>query len=71
MINAVISKIFGTANERAIKRLLPIVTQVNAFTAEIEALTDDQLRDKTAEFRVRFAETTQGIDAKASPKPLP
>ncbi len=47
MINSVISKIFGTANERAVKRLLPIVTQVNALESTIQALTDEQLREKS------------------------
>ncbi len=70
MINAVISKIFGTANERAIKRLLPLVSQINAFAADIESLTDDQLRAKTDEFRARFAETTRGIDPKENPEEL-
>ncbi len=70
MINAVISKIFGTANERAIKRLLPLVSQINAFAADIESLTDDQLRAKTDEFRARFAETTQGIDPKENSEEL-
>ena len=70
MINSVIAKVFGTANDRAIKRLLPIVTQVNDFEASIQALTDDQLRDKTVEFRQRIADSTQGIDPKADPDVL-
>ena len=70
MINAVISKVFGTANERAIKRLVPIVSQVNALEFQIEALTDDQLREKTVEFRARIAEATKGIDPKTDPDVL-
>ena len=62
MINSVISKVFGTSNDRAIKRLLPIVTQVNTLEAEIQALTDDQLREKTTEFRARIATAIEGID---------
>ncbi len=70
MINAVISKVFGTANERAIKRLVPIVSQVNAREPQMEALTDEQLREKTVEFRARIAEATKGIDPKTDPDVL-
>ena len=64
MINTVISKIFGTANERAVKRLLPLVNQVNALEPEIQTLTDEQLRDKTVEFRARIAEAIKPFDPK-------
>ena len=64
MINAVISKVFGTANERAVKRLLPLVKQINDLEASVQLLTDDQLRDKTGEFRARIAEAIKGIDPK-------
>src|SRR5207302_7446201 len=42
--------------ERELKRLRPIVGLVNAFEPAIQALSDDQLRAKTAEFRQRFAQ---------------
>ena len=48
MINAIISKIFGTANERAVKRLLPLVTAINALEPSVQALSDDDLRAKTS-----------------------
>ncbi len=70
MINTVISKVFGTANERAVKRLMPIVQQVNALEAGIQSLTDEQLRDKTAEFRQRVAAAIEGIDPKTDPEAL-
>ena len=55
MINTVLAKVFGTSNERAVKRLLPTVTQINALEAEIKPLSDEQLRAKTVEFRQRVA----------------
>ena len=64
MINSLIAKVFGTANERAIKRLLPLVTAVNALEPSIKALTDDQLREKTVEFRARIAKAIEGLDPK-------
>ena len=63
MINAVISKVFGTSNERAIKRLMPIVAQVNALESSIQQLSDDELRNKTAEFRKRIDDARSKFDA--------
>jgi preprotein translocase subunit SecA len=56
-----LTKIFGTNNERVIKRLLPIVTEINAFEAQTEPLSDEQLRAKTQEFRARIAARIEGI----------
>jgi preprotein translocase subunit SecA len=49
-----IKKIFGTRNERLIKSYLPIVTAINALEPEFEALSDEELRAKTAEFQARL-----------------
>jgi preprotein translocase subunit SecA len=68
LINTVISKVFGTAHDRAIKRLLPYVKQVNDLEPEIQKLSDDQLREKTAEFRARIVEAVKDIDPKADPE---
>ena len=56
MLNTLLAKVFGTSNERAVKRLLPAVEQINALEAEIHALSDAELRAKTEEFRKRIAE---------------
>ncbi len=50
-----LTKVFGTANERVIKRLLPVVDIINALEPEIQKLSDEELRAKTAEFRARIA----------------
>jgi preprotein translocase subunit SecA len=68
VINAVVSKVFGTSNERAVKRLMPIVQQVNALEESVKSLTDEQLRDKTAEFRARIADAIKDIDPKDDPE---
>lgn len=62
MINTLLGKIFGTKNEREIKKLMPNVQQINALESEIQKLTDEQLRAKTEEFRRRIAERTAGIE---------
>jgi preprotein translocase subunit SecA len=54
IIDKALAKVFGTANERELKRLTPSVAQINAFEPSITALSDEQLRGKTAEFRLRF-----------------
>ena len=51
MINAVVAKVFGTKNEREIKRLMPRVEAISALEREMQKLSDDQLRAKTDEFR--------------------
>src|SRR6185436_11955454 len=55
MIQNLLAKVVGTQNERDLKRLRPIVSQVGALEPATDALSDDQLRDKTAEFRERIA----------------
>ena len=57
MINSLIAKVFGTANERAIKRLLPLVQQINELESSVHGLTDEELRAKTGEFRQRIADS--------------
>ena len=47
-------KLFGSANERAIKKLRPDVQRVNALEAKIKTLSDVELQAKTAEFRTKI-----------------
>ena len=51
----ILTKIFGTANERIIKRLMPSVARINDLEPETKKLTDEELRAKTVEFRARIA----------------
>ena len=61
MINTLLGKVFGTKNEREIKRLQPRVAAINALEPEIQKLSDDQLRAKTSEFRARIQERLSSI----------
>ncbi len=54
-IDKALAKVFGTANERELKRIRPIVGQINAFESDIQQLSDEQLRARTAEFKERVA----------------
>ena len=62
MLNKAIAKVFGTSNERAVKRLMPTVRQINDFEPAIQALSDEQLRNKTAEFRQRVDQVRAKFD---------
>ena len=62
MLNNVLAKVFGTSNERAVKKLLPVVAQINAFEPAMQALTDEELRGKTVEFRARIAAAIAGLE---------
>src|SRR5215212_4587173 len=55
MLQSLLAKVVGTQNERDLKKLRPIVGEVNALEPATRDLSDDQLRAKTAEFRERLA----------------
>ena len=54
MFKGILTKIIGDPNAREIERLQPIVEQINALEPTFEALSDQELRDKTTEFRSRL-----------------
>jgi preprotein translocase subunit SecA len=57
-LGALAAKIFGSANDRRLKAFAERVVAINAMEAEIEALSDDDLRARTAMLRQQFAEGT-------------
>ncbi len=61
MINNVLAKVFGTANERAVKRLLPTLAAIASHEDAFKALTDEQLAAKTLEFKERIAKSLEGL----------
>ncbi len=54
MFQAIAKKVFGTKNEREIKRLKPIVERINALEPQVQALSDEELKDQTRKFRERL-----------------
>ncbi|RUO80071.1 preprotein translocase subunit SecA [Idiomarina tyrosinivorans] len=54
MIGSLFRKVFGSRNDRILKSLQKKVEQINALEKDFEALSDEQLREKTAEFRKRL-----------------
>jgi preprotein translocase subunit SecA len=62
MATNILTKIFGSRNDRLLKQYRTIVARINAMEAEFEKLSDDGLRDKTQEFKARVAKG-ESLDA--------
>ncbi|HEX7709192.1 MAG TPA: preprotein translocase subunit SecA [Thermoanaerobaculia bacterium] len=62
MIDKVLTAIFGSKHERDVKAMRPIVAEINELEPAISALTDEQLRGKTAEFRERLRPVVQALE---------
>jgi len=56
MINSLLTRVFGSRNERLLKQLQRSVTKINALEAELEKLSDEALKAKTPEFQKRIAD---------------
>lgn len=61
MISNLFTKLFGSRNDRTIKNLRKTVALINALETQLEALSDEDLRAKTAEFRERY-DNGQSLD---------
>ncbi len=61
MITGLLTKVFGSKNERELKKLQPIIENVNAFEPEIQALSDEQLKAQTVLFKQRL-ENGESLD---------
>ncbi len=55
MVTTLLAKVFGTQHQREMKRLQPIVDNVNSFDAKMKSLSDAELQQKTPEFKARLA----------------
>lgn len=65
----IISKLFGgSKSEKDVKLLMPLVDKTNRFFTEYQGLSNDQLRNKTAQFKQRINEHLSGIDAEITAK---
>src|SRR3989442_799186 len=62
ILNKVAAKIFGTANERLLKRLWPVVTEINALEPEMKRLSDEELRERTVKFREHVENRMPGAE---------
>jgi len=62
MLNNIFTKIVGSRNERLVKKMSKIVSKVNAFEDAVKALSDEELKAKTAELRQRHSDG-ESLDA--------
>lgn len=56
MLGSIFKKVFGTSNERVISSLKPIVEKINSYETTISKLSDQELANKTLEFKTRLAQ---------------
>lgn len=61
MLKNIVTKVFGTADEREIKKMRKVVEKINAIEPEFEKLTDEELQHKTMEFKERL-EKSETLD---------
>ena len=52
----VVKKIFGSYSDKELKRIMPIVDKIENLEGEISKLSDEQLKEKTEEFKKRYQE---------------
>jgi preprotein translocase subunit SecA len=57
-----LSKVFPSKSEKDVRRILPLVDEINRHFEEYQKLSDDELRAKTVEFRQRIKEVTKEIE---------
>lgn len=63
MIGFLVRKIFGSKNERFLRKLRPLVAQINAFEPEMQALADEQLPQRLGEIREQVQSGERDLDA--------
>ena len=59
----IVQKIFGTHSERELKRIMPLVEQIEKLRPEMMKLTDEQLREKTNEYKKRVQQDGESLDS--------
>jgi preprotein translocase subunit SecA len=62
MLSKIVGSVVGTKNDRELKRMRKVVTKINAQEAGVQALSDEQLQQKTVEFQARF-QKGESLDA--------
>src|SRR5256885_638425 len=55
----VLTKVFGSSNERFLKSIRPLIAQINEFEPQVKKLSDEQLRERTAFFKAQIADATK------------
>ena len=61
-VGKILSKVFGSKSDKDIKTIQPIVEEIKSYEEAMKALSDDQLKAKTQEFKAAITEATKAID---------
>src|SRR3989454_2228084 len=64
MLTTLLHKVFGSKNDRELKKLRPLVEEINRFEPDFASLSPEALRAKTEEFKSRIQETTGDVRAR-------
>ncbi len=67
MSENILTKIFGSKHERDVKKIKPIVEEINTFFDEYKSLSDEELKGKTEEFKKRIKEYLEPYQVKGTP----
>ncbi len=59
-IDKVLTKVFGSSNERFLKSIKPTIAAINEFEPAVQKLSDEQLRERTAAFKAQIADAVKG-----------
>src|SRR4026209_2403511 len=63
-----LTKVFGSSNQRFLKTIVPTVEKINSLESSVKALSDEQLRARTAEFKERVQREVAGVTDKEERK---
>src|SRR6185369_5985763 len=55
MIGTLVKKVFGSKNDREVKKLRPLIARINEIEAGLQSLSDEALRQKTADWKAQLA----------------
>ena len=61
MLNTLLEKVFGNKHEKDIRKIEPLVTEINEIYADLESLSDDELRQKTEMFKDKIRTATASV----------
>ncbi|MEH6445540.1 MAG: preprotein translocase subunit SecA [Oceanospirillaceae bacterium] len=62
MMNSIFKKVFGSKNARVLKQMQKTVTKINSFEAQMQALSDEQIKEKTRDFKAQLATGKTTVD---------
>ncbi len=68
MIDKFLTKLFGSENQRYLKRIQPIINRINELEPSVQKLSDEEMRERTRQFKEQVADTLRGIDDKEERK---